>query len=127
MTTARETKHLKAAIVVADWQDCVRTALIASGLNETLAGELAEDAVRAIVDNYAGQQIYIPTGLRQRITAEHQAIYADYLAGMSRADIATKHDKSMTWIYVIIRSIEAEMIRTGQAKNVQLDMFGEKP
>ncbi len=75
------------------------------------------DATNRIVDEFAGQSIYIPKNYKKR--SLHGSIAEDYRAGMSYRDLARKYHFTVSWIREICKK-DAESRRKTAPKNFEI-------
>ncbi|MCF6758290.1 DNA-binding protein [Pseudomonas balearica] len=88
------------------------------GITEEVASALGTDVAMRMVEQWGGQQLYMPKGIRVEAARLHQQIYEDW-KGRNHRDLVRKYGVSLQFIYRVIKIMRRADLNTRQG-----DMFG---
>lgn len=89
-------------ILIRDWSEIAATTLVEHGLDRDQAAQVGLDVVRAICNEFAGQQVYLPIWLASHISERDQAIVRDS-ANTDISVLVDRYKLHVTTIYAILR------------------------
>ncbi|GBL46256.1 probable bacteriophage transcriptional regulator [Sulfuriferula multivorans] len=85
----------------------IAEALMAHGLDESAAGEIADAAAERMRTHWAGQLVYIPSGQQYEIGLRDAQILGEF-NGRNHSQLARKYGLNITYIYRIVKRRIAE-------------------
>ncbi len=89
---------------------------------DILAKIVGPDATSRIVDEFAGQSIYIPKNYKKR--SLHSSIVDDYRSGMSYKELARKYHFTVSWIREICKK-DMESRQQSKTQNLELSFSAD--
>ncbi|TBV10222.1 Mor transcription activator family protein [Stutzerimonas kirkiae] len=90
----------------------------ALGIPEEAAGALGTDVAMRMIEQWGGQQLYMPKGVRIEASKLHLEVYEAWTGRNHRA-LARQFDLSLQFVYRIIK-----VMRKADLNRRQGDMFG---
>lgn len=92
-------------------------AVEAFGVSVDAANALGADIAMRMVEQWGGQQLYMPKGVRIEASRMHHQIYEEW-RGNNHRELARKYDCSLQFIYRVIK-----VMRKADLNSRQRDMF----
>lgn len=88
------------------------------GASEETASALGTDVAMRMIEQWGGQQLYMPKGIRIEASRLHQQIYQEW-KGRNHRKLARKFGISLQFVYRVIK-----VMRKADLNRRQGDMFG---
>lgn len=107
--------------ILTDLSTRISTRLVASGVEQQLAGEVACAVTEEMRQHWGGQLIYVPQGMSFEKRKEYERVWKAF-NGHNHEHLAREFKKSISQVYRIVEFMRAEKLRESQA-----DMFGDGP
>lgn len=92
-------------------------AVEAFDVSEDAAEALGTDVAMRMIEQWGGQQLYMPKGIRIEASRLHHQIYEEW-KGRNHRELARKHGVSLQFIYRVIK-----VLRKADLDSRQRDMF----
>ncbi|MDH4869847.1 Mor transcription activator family protein [Pseudomonas sp. BN515] len=92
-------------------------AVEAFGVSEEAADALGTDVAMRMIEQWGGQQLYMPKGVRIEASRLHHQIYQEW-RGRNHRELARKYGFSLQFIYRVIKAL-----RKADLDSRQRDMF----
>lgn len=86
-------------------------------VSDEAANALGTDVAMRMVEQWGGQQLYMPKGIRIEASRLHQQIYEDW-KGRNHRELARKYGISLQFVYRVIK-----VMRKADLNRRQGDMF----
>lgn len=108
-----ETFEEKAPEILGDVAKHAETELVKSGVEQERAQQIGIDIARRIAQVWGGSVIYIPRGLRLKLSERDLKIWQEF-NGFNQQELARKYQVSVQWVYQIVKKMRKEEIAKRQ-------------